>query len=32
MPVVVGVARVREAVQLVAKVKLVEGRLEMVAH
>jgi len=27
MPVVVGVARVREAVQLVAKIKLVEGRL-----
>ncbi|HXC76561.1 MAG TPA: hypothetical protein VNU19_05870 [Candidatus Acidoferrum sp.] len=32
MPIVVGVARVREAVQLVAEIKLVERRLEMVAH
>jgi hypothetical protein len=32
MPIVVRVARVREAVQLVAEIKLVEGRLEMLAH
>ena len=32
MPIVVGVARVREAVQFVAKIKLVEGRLEMFTH
>ena len=29
MPIVVGVARVREAVQLLAKIQLVEGRMEM---
>ena len=32
MPIVVGVARVREAVQFVAKIKSVEGRLEMFTH
>lgn len=32
MAVVVGVPWVREAVQLVAKLKLVEGRLEMFTH
>jgi hypothetical protein len=32
MPIVVGVPRVRQAAELVAKIKLVEGRLEMFAH
>jgi len=32
MPIVVGVAGVREAVQFVAKIKLVEGRLKMFTH
>jgi hypothetical protein len=32
MPIVVSVARVREAVQFVAKIKLVQGRQEMCTH
>ena len=32
MPVVVGVTWVREALQFVAKIKLIEGRFEMFTH